>query len=109
MADKKISQLSAASTPLAGTELLPIVQSSTTDNITVNNLLGSASTTGNYQVIDNMPPGLTISGTPSGTGWTCTSSTTTQVNCTSSTVIASGDPQTVRNNEAVRMAYLGHD
>jgi hypothetical protein len=30
MADKKISQLSAASTPLAGTEVLPIVQSGST-------------------------------------------------------------------------------
>jgi hypothetical protein len=38
MADKKISQLSAASTPLAGTEVLPIVQSSTTKQVSVANL-----------------------------------------------------------------------
>lgn len=54
MADKKISQLTAATLPLAGTEVLPIVQSSTTDNITVNNLaagnLKSQSTTGVLQV-----------------------------------------------------------
>ena len=54
MADKKISALTAATLPLAGTELLPIVQSSTTDNITVNNLaagnLKSQSTTGVLQV-----------------------------------------------------------
>jgi hypothetical protein len=54
MADKKISQLSAASTPLAGTEVLPIVQSSTTvkvatDDLTVKNIRSNA-TTGILQV-----------------------------------------------------------
>jgi hypothetical protein len=34
MADLKISQLPAASTPLAGTEVLPIVQSGTTKQLT---------------------------------------------------------------------------
>lgn len=38
MADKKISQLTAATTPLAGTEVLPIVQSSTTRKVSVNDL-----------------------------------------------------------------------
>lgn len=38
MADKKISALTAASTPLAGTEILPIVQSGSTVNVSVNNL-----------------------------------------------------------------------
>lgn len=42
MADVKISQLPAASTPLAGTEEIPLVQSSTTKKITVSNLLTSA-------------------------------------------------------------------
>lgn len=54
MADKKISQLTAATLPLAGTEVLPIVQSNATDNITINNLaagnLKSQSTTGVLQV-----------------------------------------------------------
>lgn len=54
MADKKISQLSAASTPLAGTEVLPIVQSNATvkvatDNLTVKNIRSNA-TTGILQV-----------------------------------------------------------
>lgn len=35
MADKKISALTAATTPLAGTEVLPIVQSSTTKKVSV--------------------------------------------------------------------------
>jgi hypothetical protein len=38
MADLKISQLPAASTPLAGTEVLPIVQSGSTVQVSVNNL-----------------------------------------------------------------------
>lgn len=38
MADKKISALTAASTPLAGTEVLPIVQGGATTKVTVTNL-----------------------------------------------------------------------
>ena len=38
MADKKISALTAASTPLAGTEVLPIVQSGATVKVTVGDL-----------------------------------------------------------------------
>jgi hypothetical protein len=54
MADKKISQLTAATTPLAGTEIVPIVQSSSTvrvpvDDLTVKNLRSNA-TTGIMQV-----------------------------------------------------------
>lgn len=43
MADKKISQLTAATTPLAGTEVLPIVQSSTTKQVSVANLTAGRS------------------------------------------------------------------
>jgi hypothetical protein len=42
LADVKISQLPAASTPLAGTEQIPLVQSAVTKQITVSNLLTSA-------------------------------------------------------------------
>ena len=38
MADKKISALTAASTPLAGTEVLPVVQSGATVKVSVANL-----------------------------------------------------------------------
>lgn len=38
MADAKISQLTGATTPLAGTEVLPVVQSSTTKKVSVANL-----------------------------------------------------------------------
>jgi hypothetical protein len=54
VADKKISALTAASTPLAGTEVLPIVQSSVTvkvavDDLTVKNVRSNA-TTGILQI-----------------------------------------------------------
>lgn len=55
MADKKISQLSAASTPLAGTEVLPIVQSSATVKVATNDLtvknVRSNATTGILQIV----------------------------------------------------------
>lgn len=38
MSDKKISQLPASTTPLAGTEVLPIVQGGVTDQVSVANL-----------------------------------------------------------------------
>lgn len=38
MSDKKISQLPASTTPLAGTEVLPIVQSGSTRQVTIDNL-----------------------------------------------------------------------
>jgi hypothetical protein len=54
MADKKISQLVGASTPLAGTEVLPIVQSSTTVKVATNDLtvknVRSNATTGILQI-----------------------------------------------------------
>jgi hypothetical protein len=54
MADKKISQLTSASTPLAGTEVLPMVQSGSTvkvasNDLTVKNVRSNA-TTGILQV-----------------------------------------------------------
>ena len=44
MADIKISQLPSATTPLAGTEEVPLVQSGTTKKVTVTNLRGSSVT-----------------------------------------------------------------
>jgi hypothetical protein len=59
MADLKISQLPAATTPLAGTEVLPIVQSGTTKQVAVSNLIPADTTTNsNTQTLTNK----TISG-----------------------------------------------
>jgi hypothetical protein len=47
MADTKISALPASTTPLAGTEVLPIVQSSTTKQVSVANLTAGRTQTSN--------------------------------------------------------------
>ena len=48
MADKKISALTGASTPLAGTEVLPIVQSGNTVKATVANIVGAGTSPGSF-------------------------------------------------------------
>ena len=73
MADKKISALTGATTPLAGTEVLPIVQSSATVKVAVSDLTAGRAisatqltlTTGNLIVSDGK--GIDFSATP-GTG-----------------------------------------
>ena len=51
MADKKISALTAASTPLAGTESLPIVQSGATVKATVANIVGAGTSPGSFTTL----------------------------------------------------------
>lgn len=46
MADKKISALTGASTPLAGTEVLPVVQSGSTVKVAVSNLTAGRAVSG---------------------------------------------------------------
>jgi len=46
MANSKISALTSATTPLAGTETLPVVQSSTTKQVSVANLTAGRAVTG---------------------------------------------------------------
>jgi len=73
MADTKISALPASTTPLAGTEVLPIVQSSATKQVSVANLTAGRAisatqltlTTGNLIVASGQ--GIDFSATP-GTG-----------------------------------------
>lgn len=73
MADTKISALPASTTPLAGTEVLPIVQSGTTKQVSVANLTAGRAisatqltlTTGNLIVASGQ--GIDFSATP-GTG-----------------------------------------
>jgi hypothetical protein len=48
MADSKISALTGASTPLAGTEVLPIVQSGNTVKATVANIVGAGTSPGSF-------------------------------------------------------------
>jgi hypothetical protein len=68
MADVKISALPAATTPLAGTEVLPIVQSGTTDQVSVANLTAGRTVNGAAFTATGTVSGatLTASGTVSG-------------------------------------------
>lgn len=74
MADTKISALPASTTPLAGTEVLPIVQSSATKQVSVANLTAGRAisvtqltlTTGNVIVASGQ--GIDFSATSSGSG-----------------------------------------
>lgn len=63
MADKKISALTGAITPLAGTEVLPIVQGSTTVKVSVANLTaGRAVATAGGSFTDNIAQGTAAKG-----------------------------------------------
>lgn len=74
MADTKISALPASTTPLAGTEVLPIVQSGVTKQVSVANLTSGraisatsvTASTGNF-VVGTSGQGIDFSATP-GTG-----------------------------------------
>ena len=76
MADTKISALTASTTPLAGTEVLPIVQSGTTKQVSVANLTAGRAisatqltlTTGNLIVANGQ--GIDFSADPSPAGMT---------------------------------------
>lgn len=90
MADKKISQLTAVSTPLAGTEVLPIVQSGATKKVTALELTGTTlDAFGNVTI----PNGNLVIGT-SGKGIE-DSTHTTKFNFSSSKAELSGVPYMV--------------
>lgn len=63
MADKKISQLTGASTPLAGTEVLPIVQSGSTVKVSVDNLTKGKIVNATTFDTDVAAAGVTLTGT----------------------------------------------
>jgi hypothetical protein len=77
MADLKISQLPAATTPLAGTEVLPIVQSGSTVQVSVDNLTAGKSVSATTILATTLDTNvtaakLTISGTSVVAGGTDT-------------------------------------
>lgn len=89
MADLKISQLTAVTTPLAGTEVLPIVQSSTTKKVTVDqmiaaqlaaNIVTEAGTTRTLSATDNQKVIYCTSG--SAVTITCAAGLGVGFNCT---------------------------
>lgn len=56
MADKKISALTAATTPLAGTEVLPVVQGGSTVKVSVANLTAGRATNALKQSVASFTP-----------------------------------------------------
>jgi hypothetical protein len=64
MADTKISALSAATNPLAGTEVIPVVQNGETKNVSVSSLLSAIEATLRRQLI----PAAAITPRASSTG-----------------------------------------
>jgi hypothetical protein len=77
MADTKISALPASTTPLAGTEVLPIVQSGATKQVSVANLTAGraisatavTASTGNF-IVGTAGQGIDFSATPGAAGAT---------------------------------------
>ncbi len=63
MTDKKISQLTDATTPLAGTEVLPIVQSGSTVKVSVDNLTKGKTVNASTFDTDVIAAKVTLSGT----------------------------------------------
>jgi hypothetical protein len=66
MADTKISALTASTTPLAGTEVLPIVQSSTTKQVSVANLTAGRAVGASSITLSSLTSGRVPYATTSG-------------------------------------------
>jgi hypothetical protein len=60
MADKKISALTAASTPLAGTEVLPIVQGGATVKVAVSNLTAGRAVAASSMSVTGVGAGIVL-------------------------------------------------
>ena len=89
MADVKISALPASTTPLTGAEVLPIVQSGTTKQVSVTNLTSGKTVAAiGYQlesggIITESGTTRTLSATDNGKVIYCTSDSAVTINCAS--------------------------
>ena len=70
MADKKISQLTAASTPLAGTEVLPIVQSGSTVKVSAADVTAGRAVSALSMTLTGSPLAATSGGTGQSSAFT---------------------------------------
>lgn len=85
MSNSKISALTSATTPLAGTEVLPVVQSSTTKQVSVANL-----TAGRAVSASSLTLTTALAATSGGTGNTSAFTSNGMVYASSTTVLATG-------------------
>ena len=100
MADKKISALTGATTPLAGTEVLPIVQSGSTVKVAVSDLTaGRAVATG----------ALAVTGTLSATSTTTLAAITSTVTAANNLIVNRTDngPAIVIQTNGVNKGLIG--
>lgn len=87
MADVKISGLPAATTPVAGTEVLPIVQSGVTKQVSITNLTSGKTvpatgyTLESGGIITESGTTRTLSATDNGKVIYCTSGSAVTINC----------------------------
>jgi hypothetical protein len=86
MANTKISALTGATTPLAGTEVLPIVQSSTTKQVSVANLTAGRAVSAASLALTTSPLPATSGGTGSSSAFTANG----VAYASSTTVLATG-------------------
>jgi len=104
MADVKISALPAATTPLAGTEVLPIVQSGTTDQVSVANLTAGRTVNGAAFTASGTVSGATVTASGTVSGATVTASGTVSgatVNAGAGTVSAPSISPTGDSNTGI--------
>jgi len=94
MANSKISALTSATTPLAGTETLPVVQSSTTKQVSVANLTAGRAVSAASLALTTTP--LPVSS--GGTGLTAVSSGYIPFGNSATALTTSGDLTFVSNN-----------
>lgn len=104
MADKKISQLTGATTPLAGTEVLPIVQSSSTVKVSVADVTAGRAVSAASLTLTGSPLG-TASG---GTGLTGFTADSVVYSTSTSVLSASGNLRYNGTNLGVGSADYGN-
>ena len=91
MANVKISELPAATVPLAGSELVPIVQSGTTDQVTVANLTAGRTVSAAAVTATGTVSGATVTASGTVSGATVTASgTVSGATVSGTTVTATG-------------------
>lgn len=80
-----------------------VTGSGATYRVVVRNA-GQAATSGEYEVIDRLPQGVTLADVPAGDGWTCTGAAgETRFTCRSATVLAAGQTAAAAITAAVRV------
>jgi hypothetical protein len=95
MADKKISQLTSATTPLAGTEVLPIVQSGSTVKVSAADVTAGRAVSASSLTLTGSP----LAATSGGTGQSSAFTANGIVYASSTSALATGSALTFNGTE----------